>query len=133
MQGRGAGLRCRVAVQSGDRRTVRAAQRGFEAEGRKDDDPMRDWFRQSAGSRSGEQRSDPGWRARAGAGVLLAAVLALAGCTEQTQNCFPYGSSCTDAAAYSEFFEPSAPCCQGSCVDAPPDPQNQNAIAKECQ
>lgn len=67
-------------------------------------------------------------------GVLMAMFIAatLVGC-EESQNCFPLGSSCTDAEGFSAFFESNVPCCEGVCTDQPPPPNQNNVVVKACQ
>jgi hypothetical protein len=68
-------------------------------------------------------------------GVLLALLVCvgLVACEEQ-QQCFAIGQSCTQASAYSEFFSPGAPCCEGTCTPLPNPPgQNFEGTLAECQ
>jgi len=66
-------------------------------------------------------------------GLMIAIIgLAFVGC-EETQACFPLGSSCTDATGFSSFFAANVPCCEGTCQDQPPPPDTPNLIVKSCE
>ncbi len=74
-------------------------------------------------------------RARYSVRVLPALLFAVAlvGCGEGAQSCFPLGTDCSDAAGFSEFFESDVPCCEGACTPQPPDPERPNVIPLACE
>jgi len=65
--------------------------------------------------------------------VVLLALAALVGC-EDTEQCVPLNTSCTDASKYSDYYSMTVQCCEGSCIDVPPPPGSQGSpTTKECR
>lgn len=74
-------------------------------------------------------------RARYSVRVLPALLftVALAGCGEDAQPCFPLGVDCSEASGFSLFFESNVPCCEGACTPQPPNPDNPLITPLACE